>query len=145
MGIFRGQNNLSQMMRLLKLAGSLSLGLGVAIALLFIAFSQSLFGLLTAHENVIENIRAYVLWLLPLLSFGSIAYMLDGYFLGLTQGPTLRRASVISATLGFAPLAFIAWQVQSTEVLWLGLTGFMAARVITLSLAVPSTLRPESP
>lgn len=131
-GILKGQDDYRQMRHLLRLAGGVSFGLGIAIALLFILFPQPLFGILTSHDNVIISVSRYVPWLLPLLGFGSLAYILDGYFLGLTQGPILRRASIVSAVVGFAPLAALAWWLESTPLLWTALTCFMAARVITL-------------
>lgn len=131
-GILKGQDDKQQMRRLLWLAEGVGFGLGIAIALLFILFPQPLFGILTSHTDVINSVSHYVIWLLPLLGFGSLAYILDGYFLGLTQGPILRQASLWSALLGFLPLATLAWWLNSTPLLWLALTCFMAARVITL-------------
>ncbi|MEH1803761.1 MAG: hypothetical protein ACYTXT_19285 [Nostoc sp.] len=43
--------------------------------------------------------------MLPVLGFGSVAYALDGYFLGLTQGHTLRQAMLKATVIGFFPSA----------------------------------------
>jgi MATE family multidrug resistance protein len=58
--------------------------------------------------------------------------MLDGYFLGLSEGKILKQSTIISALLGFAPCAIAAWHLQTNSLLWLALSGFMAARAITL-------------
>jgi len=109
-------------------------GLGVAIALGFALFPRSLFQLLTNHGNVVETIAQYVWWLVPVLGFGSIAYMLDGYFLGLTAGRILRTSAIAAALIGFAPVAIAAVLLHSNHVLWLALSLFMLARAVTLGL-----------
>lgn len=144
-GIFRGCGEGNRLLPLVKLSGGISLGLGLAFALVFISLPNQLFSLLTSHTNVVDRTSHYVLWLLPVLGFGSLAYMLDGYFLGLTEGRILRTSSLIATLIGFIPIAFTAWQLQSNHILWLALTSFMAARVITLATQIPKTIRGISP
>lgn len=140
-GIFRGKGERNQLMALLRLAGVSSLVLGIAFALAFALFPLPLFRLLTDHPDVLSGVQRSVLWLLPVLGTGSIAYMLDGYFLGLTAGAILRRSSLTAALVGFAPLAVAAWHYRSSDLLWLALSSFMAARAITLALRIPETLK----
>lgn len=139
-GLFRGQNQSDRLVALLQLSGGISLGLGIAVALVFLAAPNHLFGLLTSHEVVVEQISHYVGWLIPVLGFGSIAYLLDGYFLGLTEGQILRTSSLVSSLVGFLPGAIVAWQIHSNQLLWAALTVFMLARAVTLALQVPRTL-----
>ncbi|MBE9044209.1 MATE family efflux transporter [Pleurocapsales cyanobacterium LEGE 10410] len=135
-GNLQVQGSKHQLIPLLKLAGSTSLLAGLGFAIIFCLFPQSLFSLLTNHSEVVEQVEYYVWWLLPVLGFGSIAYMLDGYFLGLTAGKILRQSSLIAAILGFAPVAIAAWHWQTNHLLWLALTLFMAARSITLGAKI---------
>lgn len=135
-GNLQGQGSKHQLIPLLKLAGSSSLVAGLSFALVFCLFPQSLFGLLTNHSEVVEQVGNYVWWLFPVLGFGSIAYMLDGYFIGLTAGKILRQSTLVAATLGFAPVAIAAWHWQTNHLLWLALTLFMAARSITLGAKI---------
>jgi len=137
-GNLQGQGKKAQLLPLLKLAGSVSLLAGLGFAIIFSFFPQTLFGLLTSHGDVIAQIKRYLGWLFPILSFGSIAYMLDGYFLGLTAGKVLRRSTLAAAIFGFAPMAIAAWYWQANHLLWLALALFMATRSITLSLKVNS-------
>ena len=67
--------------------------------------------------------------------------MLDGYFIGLTEGHTLRQAMLISALIGFTPMAIAAWYFHNNHLLWLSLSLFMVARALTLGLQLPKTLR----
>jgi MATE family multidrug resistance protein len=86
-----------------------------------VLFPQSLFGLLTSHDEVVVTVQRYVGWLIPTLGLGAIAYMLDGYFLGLTAGKILRNATVLAAIIGFLPLALVAAAKANAHLLWLAL------------------------
>ena len=131
-GSYWGKKNYQQLLPLIQLAGGTSLIAGLSFAALFNFFPEFLFQLLTNHLNIIERLNYYVWWLFPVLAFGSIAFMLDGYFLGLTKGKTLRNSSLIATLIGFAPVAIAAWQIQNSHLLWLSLSLFMATRAITL-------------
>ena len=139
-GSFRGMGDKKQLRALVKLSGGISLGIGWVLALIFCLFPGTLFGLLTSHSEVVAQINNYVFWLLPVLVFGSLAFMLDGYFLGLTEGLILRNSTIIAA-LAFAPAALAAWQFKSSHLLWLALSLFMAARGLTLGTQVTRTFR----
>lgn len=131
-GFFQGQNQRQRLKALLRLAGSASLGLGLLFAIGFNLFPVALFRLLTNHAPVLAIIPQFVPWLFPVLGFGSIAYMLDGYFLGLTSGRVLRNAAILSTLVGFVPIAVIAWKLHSPHLLWLALSTFMLARGVAL-------------
>lgn len=133
-GNLQGQGKQKQLIPLLKIAGGTSLLAGLSFATIFSLFPQALFSLLTNHSAVIMQVSNHVWWLFPILGFGSIAYMLDGYFLGLTAGKILRQSTLIAATVGFAPMAIAAKQLQMNNLLWLALALFMATRSITLGL-----------
>lgn len=139
-GVLHGRGITDGLVQLLWVSGTVSLGLGVGVAIACIIAPVTLFSLLTNHENVINHLQQYVIWLLPVLGFGSIAYLLDGYFLGLTSGQILRNAAITALFLGFAPMAAIAFYYHSSHLLWLALALFMAVRVTTLGIQVPKTL-----
>ncbi|MFQ4139262.1 MATE family efflux transporter [Nodosilinea sp. PGN35] len=139
-GRYYGSGDVTHLRRLLTLGGVTSIVLGLSFAMAFVLFPQPLFGLLTGHQEVIDLVQTYGLWLIPVLGLGAIAYMLDGYFLGLTAGKVLRNATVLAAGVGFLPLALLAQTLGSAHLLWLALVGLMAARALTLLWAVPKSL-----
>lgn len=139
-GVLQGQGCKKTLLSLLGLSASASLVIGCTFAILFVLFPMPLFALLTNHMEVLEQVGRYVPWLMPVLGFGSIAFMLDGYFLGLAEGATLRNAAVLATLTGFAPIAVLAWHLESNNLLWLALSVFMAARVLLLGIQVPRTL-----
>lgn len=144
-GVLHGRGTTKGLVRLLWVSGIASLGLGIGVAIAFIIAPVPLFSLLTNHRNIVHHLQQYVIWLLPVLGFGSIAYMLDGYFLGLTSGRVLRNAAILALLIGFAPMAAIAFYTRSNHLLWLSLALFMGARVVTLGTQVSRTLQLTEP
>ncbi|MGD1701235.1 guanitoxin biosynthesis MATE family efflux transporter GntT [Dapis sp. BLCC M229] len=135
-----GEGNQEQLKVLVKLSGIISVSIGLIFALIFCLFPTSLFSLLTNHTQVINNISSYVFWLIPVLGFGGMAYMLDGYFLGLTEGSLLRNSTLVASLVGFLPFAMMGWLLKSNHILWLALAMFMATRAITLGRAIPNII-----
>jgi multidrug resistance protein, MATE family len=140
-GNFYGRQATGNLRLLLLLGAAGSVVLGGAIALALILWPNPFFSLLTSHSSLLSQIPTYILWLLPVLGFGGIAFTLDGYFLGLTAGRTLRNVTLVAALIGFLPLALLASWLNSPHLLWLALTGLMLTRVIGLARQVPQTLR----
>jgi multidrug resistance protein, MATE family len=143
-GVFLGRGAIAQLTSLIWISGTASLSVGLLFAIAFILTPIPLFGLLTSHTAILRQISSYVGWLLPVLGFGAIAYMLDGYFLGLTAGRILRISVLAAALLGFAPMAVVAWYFSNSHLLWLSLVLFMAVRAASLAVFVPRTLNTNS-
>lgn len=131
-GNFKGKGDVSKLMPVIVTAIVNSLPIALMFALATLLFPQSLFGILTSHNEINREITQYTVWLLPLLSFTAIAFMLEAYFIGLKQGSVLRNASLIAFCLAFLPTAIAAWYVRSVDLLWLSLTIYMLALVLYL-------------
>ena len=134
-GRFAAAGERQQLRTLLKLGMGCSIALGLSVALTFVLHPTA-FRFLTYHPDILLEVQRFRFWLLPVLGLGAIAYLLDGYFLGLTAGPTLRNASLISTGIFFLPLAWMAQQQSEAHLLWLALSGLMAGRVLTLGWAL---------
>ncbi|MBE9215283.1 MATE family efflux transporter [Plectonema cf. radiosum LEGE 06105] len=136
-GNFKGKGETQQMMPVLQV----SIFTGVLIASILssvtILFPQTIFGLLTSHTDISQSVTNYRDWLLPLLTFGAIAFMLEGYTVGLKQGARLRNSALIALGLGFVPMAGMAWYLQNNHLLWLSLTFYMATLMVSLGVQVP--------
>ena len=94
-----------------------SLLIALPLALLSIFFPKSVFGLLTNHTDVSQSIADYAIWLLPLLSLTAVAFMLEGYFIGLKDGTALRNGALIAFGVGFAPLASLGWYYHNKHLI----------------------------
>ncbi|MEO1094246.1 MAG: MATE family efflux transporter [Cyanobacteria bacterium J06638_28] len=139
-GQFYAVGNRTQLQALLRWGTGVSLCLGVGFAMVFVVFPSFFFGFMTQHEPVIVLVQGYVGWLIPTLGLGAIAFLLDGYFLGLTAGSALRNSTIIATLLGFLPMGILAYTQGSTHLLWLAMTLFMGGRAVTLGLRVPASL-----
>lgn len=144
-GQFYGAGDVRQLRTLLICGLSFSVFFGCAIATVFSLFTQPLFQLMTQHQSVIEQVQMQVWWLLPTLGSGAIAFLLDGYFLGLTAGKLLRNSTLLATGLGFLPLGGLAHHFHSSTLLWSALASFMTIRAVTLGSQIPHSLRSAHP
>ena len=139
-GIFRGQKNPQALQQLLhtSLVWGLMIALGIIGALALAP--QFIYGLLTSHAAILSGVQHMQLGLFITLLLGSAAFILDGFFIGLTEGRILRNGMLISLGLGFLPLALLASHLQSNLLLWTAFATFMGVRALTLWRAVPNTI-----
>lgn len=144
-GNFQGQSTKNQSLPLLQIALFISLLVGVVASGLCILLPETVFGLLTNHAEVIEPIKNYVPWLVPILICFSIAWILEGYFAGLGKGQFLRYAAFTAILLGFTPVAVWAWSAHNNHLLWLAVSAFMATRMVVLGIQLPKTFESSSP
>jgi multidrug resistance protein, MATE family len=139
-GNFKGKGDTQKLIPLLTVSMLTSLVIALGIASASVMFPGAIFGLLTNHTEVSQNIDNYTIWLLPLLAFTSIAFMLEGYFIGLKEGAVLRNAVLISFFLGFLPLAITAWNLRNNHLLWTALVSYMGTLILALAVHIPRTI-----
>ncbi|WP_260446857.1 guanitoxin biosynthesis MATE family efflux transporter GntT [Nostoc sp. 2RC] len=146
-GNFKAKQASEQLVALVRISVGTSLLVGLISALVCVLFPQTVFGLLTNHTEITEQIDIYVFWLLPMLGFSSVAYILDGYFLGLTEGHTLRNVSFASFALGFLPanIAAFSFHTNTNHILWLALSLFLLMRMVLFGIQVPRTFEFQIP
>ena len=136
-GNFKGKGETEKMIPLLQI----SIFTGILIAFVFasvsILFPQTIFGLLTSHADISQSVINYRDWLLPLLTCGAIAFLLEGYTVGLKAGNILRNSALIALGLGFVPVAVLGWYFQNNHLLWLSLVFYMATLMISLGVQIP--------
>lgn len=140
-GNFKGKGDLEKLLPLIQVATLTSLLCALPLAVVSMLYPKTVFGLLTSHAQVIDNIGDYVSWLLPVMGFAAIAFMLEGYFIGLAEGSTLSKSSLTAIFVGFAPVAAIAWYTRSNHFLWLALSLYMVTSMVVLAMQLPRTFR----
>jgi MATE family multidrug resistance protein len=143
-GNFKSKGNTQQIIPLLivSLVTSVVIALGFAGTSIF--FPNQVFGLLTNHTEVNQEINQYTIWLLPILVITAITFMLEGYFIGLKEGATLRNTVLLSFVVGFIPLLIAAWYFHNNHLLWSTLLSYMTSNMILLGISVPGTLKDKS-
>ncbi|NEQ35786.1 MAG: MATE family efflux transporter [Okeania sp. SIO3I5] len=139
-GNYYGAGVNQKLLPVLKFSFLISFSLVVPIGSIFILFPEQLFGVLTNNAEVISVVSNQVFWLLPLLACMSIAHVLDGYFNGLNNSLVVLRSRAVSL-VGFLLVAFIAWQLNSSALLWLAFLLFIATRAIILGIKVLLTTK----
>lgn len=137
-GNFQGKGEMTKVMPLMITAIVHGLLLSLGFALTVLLFPHTIFSLLTNHAEINQAISHYTIWFVPLLSFSAIAFILEGYFIGIKDGVTLRNSSLMSFGLVFIPAAAIAMYWQNVHLLWASLTLFMLAIIIILSKKLSS-------
>ena len=138
-GNFKGKGEYHKIFPLLTLAIFTTLVIALSFALSVIFFPQTIFSLLTNHTEINQGITSYTLWLLPLLSFTAIAFMLEGYFMGLKEGVIIRNASLIAFGLIFLPLVIMTINLHSVHLLWFSLTSYMLGLIFVLASQLLAT------
>ena len=130
---FAGKRDEEKIRPLMITAISNSLLLSLSFAVTVLLFPNTIFALLTNHYEINQAITNYTIWFVPLLSFSAIAFILEGYFIGIKDGVTLRNSSLMSFCLVFLPVAAIASYWHNVHLLWASLTLFMIAIIIILT------------
>ncbi|AOP32455.1 MATE family efflux transporter [Leptospira tipperaryensis] len=133
-GNLYGEKNWKELKSLLWIALNVSF-LFTSIFLIFLfLFPQLTFGMITKSSGVLSILKDYQLWLIPVLGIGTVAFILDGFFIGLTQGRILRNSMLLSTALFFLPIAYLGKITKNNHLLWLSLAMLMLGRALTLSL-----------
>lgn len=114
--------------------------LGAAVWLPSVIVPGPLVRLLTDHDEVVQLAARSSLWLIPIGVFGSIAYVLDGFFLGLTRGRALLTAMAISAMPAIG-LILLGMRTATEELLWVAMSLLMLLRASTLGYTAWNLLR----
>jgi len=103
------------------------------VALLPVAiFPGVVVRILTSHADLIVGMLRFAYWLIPLVLCGTLAFMYDGLFLGMTVGRDLRQSMWISIIFAFLPLATAGVLLKNNHYLWAALTALMIARSLIL-------------
>jgi MATE family multidrug resistance protein len=139
-GNFKSKGTTEQLIPVLIVSILTTLPIALAFAMITILLPNQVFGLLTNHAEVSNRITDYSFWLLPLLELTAVAFMFEGYFIGLKAGETLRNAVLTAFGIGFVPLAAVAWYLQNNHLLWLALVSYMVIITIALGAQLPKTL-----
>ncbi len=144
-GMASGAGDRAEIRRVLFLTVLVAELCALAFLLPVLLLPETIYGLLADHPDIVDLAAASNLWLLPVLLFAALAYALDGFYLGLTEGRLLSRSMAISCGLGFAPLLWAAVHFDDNNLLWLSMVGLMAARTVTLGLAARRFIGPGVP
>ncbi|OYX47973.1 MAG: MATE family efflux transporter [Sphingomonas sp. 32-66-10] len=130
-----GRGSRSDLKRAIRLTGEFSIGFGLLATLAALVFGGALIDLLTTNAAVREAARA----VLPLAALAAIvgvpAWLLDGVFIGATQGRALRNAAILATALYIATDLLL--RPLGATGLWLALLASYGFRAGLLAIHVP--------
>lgn len=130
-----GRGSRSDLKRAIRLTGEFSVGFGLLATLAALVFGGALIDLLTTNAAVREAARA----VLPLAALAAIvgvpAWLLDGVFIGATQGRALRNAAILATALYIATDLLL--RPLGATGLWLALLASYGFRAGLLAIHLP--------
>ena len=112
-------------------------GLGGACTLAFLLGGPWLIDLLTTNAAVREAAAAYLPWAAATGIVGTVAFQMDGVYIGATWSREMRDMMLVSVA-AYALMLAVAWAAQSNHLLWLSLLVFLGARGWTLWRRLPA-------
>ena len=104
---------------------------GVLISIFFLFFAKEIINLLTDLEILRFLTYKYLIWVILIPPVASIAYQLDGIFIGATQTKELRNAMIVSVIIYIFLSVFLTKQLHNYGI-WFSLLLFMILRASTL-------------
>ncbi len=134
-----GKRSRTDFTRAIRLAGEFSLLAGVLLSALFLLAGGPVIDFLTTEPQVRETARRFLPFaaLIPLI--GMPSWMLDGVFVGATQGRALRNAAVL-ATLSYIALD-LALRSEGQLGLWIAFSASYLLRAVALGWQLPRLVR----
>ncbi|MDG1287872.1 MAG: MATE family efflux transporter [Rickettsiales bacterium] len=135
-----GRNSKTELRRSFNLAMRWTLISGAVFALVYAFGTGFILSLLTEHQEVVDAATPYAYWMCATILIGGVAFVYDGFFYGLAK-PKLLFNSMFFSSLSFVPLAYYAWQQQSTTWLWIAFLTFTIIRTLALINPVRKALQ----
>jgi MATE family multidrug resistance protein len=140
-----GARNRTALRQAVVLSTQWAAAAALCLSTIYWAFGDNLLGLFSNNTPIIELAAQYLPWIVisPLLSVWS--FQLDGIFIGTGHTREMRNAMLVSAVIYVVSLTLlIPW--LDNHGLWLGLSGFMLIRAVTLGFYyrnIPASIAPS--
>ncbi len=112
------------------------LGLGAGLTLIFLTIGPFFIDQLTTALDVREVARNHLIWVALTPVIATLAFQMDGIFVGATWSADMRSMSLVSSA-AFALAAWLLLPDLGNDGLWLALLIFLACRGLGLLLLLP--------
>jgi len=127
-----GRKNNDLISKSIYSTGKLSIILMMLYLIFFISNNNMLVSLITDINIIKLLVSDYIIYLYLIFIFGTIAFWLDGVFIGAMKSKLLRNIMIISGSI----FLYIetTYNVGNNDFLWLSFVSFFIARSILLSI-----------
>ena len=129
-----GERNASKYDKVVKSSFKFVYSILLLFLIIFLFFSTNLINLITDHSDVITVARENIIFLFLVVIFGSIAFCMDGIFIGALQHTKMRNVMILSG-LSYAMSIFFIGQVTYISI-WYAFIIFFFTRSILLSISL---------
>ena len=133
-----GARSRAEFLRAVRLTGEFSLAAGVVLAALFLAAGEPLIAFIATDPLVRAEAARFLPFAAAVPLLGMPSWLLDGIFIGATQGRALRNAG-LAATLGYLAIDLVLRPLGNLGV-WLALMASYLLRAGCLSIYLPALL-----
>ncbi len=130
-GYSLGKKSLKMFMSATKNSLILSFGTGILISIFFLFAAREIINLITDLEFLVFLTYKYLIWVIIIPPIASLAYQLDGIFIGATQTKELRNGMIVSV-IAYLLLSFYLTKQLHNYGIWFSLLLFMILRASTL-------------
>lgn len=138
-GYAKGARDRLRASRTIKAAVQIACLLALCGSLFYWVVGGAVLELFTKHEQVVEEARAYLPYMVVLPLIGVWCFVFDGTFIGALRTAAIRNAMLISLAFFWAAQALLV-PIWGNDGLWLAFLLFFAARGATLAVALPRLL-----
>jgi len=134
-----GKRDKSILINSILVTGKYSFFLMLIIFLIFISTSDLLIAYITNLDILRLSIESNILWLYGVFVFATVAFWLDGVYIGLLDTRFIRNVMILSGTVFFSLEMFV---FESTnDFLWISFLMFFLSRSLLLSTHLFSRLK----
>ena len=126
-GRFVGEQNPSSLRLLIKRLFVWGIGLTFFFTILYVFFSESILGILTDKESVIQLAEEYIGWALLIPIAGFSAFLWDGIFIGMTASRQMRD-SMFVAMISFFVIYYLTRSSFGNNGLWFAFIVYLSMR-----------------
>ena len=134
-----GQKNRNLLVSSIYTTGKFSIILTCIFIAIFILFGDNILRLITDYTLLRQTVNEYMIWLFGIFLLATVAFWLDGVFIGLLETTLLRNIMIASGSLFFIFQIFI--EGANNHYLWLCFLIFFSFRSIFLGYSLVGKLK----
>lgn len=132
-GRFIGEQSNKALKQLINRLFGWGFGLTSFFTLLYFLFSDSILGLLTDKQSVLDMANLYINWVLLIPVAGFSAFLWDGIFIGMMASKQMRN-SMFVAMISFFVIYYFTNNMLANDGLWLAFITYLGMRGIIQAL-----------
>ena len=131
-GFAIGRKNKKSFLTAVKNSIQISLVTALLISIFYLFFFKNVINILTDIEVLRFLSFKYFIWIVLLVPIASLAYQLDGIFIGASQTKEMRNGMIFSVIL-FLIISIYSIKFFENDGIWFSLVIFMILRSVTLN------------